>query len=128
MREFGAYLSVVLQVRAVRALAADRVTAGAAVLGDPLIPRSELRRDRLGNVRHLVMALQAARLQELPGQHRLVPEVDFVPVVLLFPLVLLPEVVRRVRGEREVGTRSLAAVAAHAAEAVVRMRAGGVEG
>ena len=45
----------------------------------------------------------------------------------MLPLLLLLEVVRRVRGVGEVGARALAAVADRAAEAVDRVRAVGVE-
>ena len=72
MREVGPDLSLVGQVGPVGALAADRVAAGAPVLDDPLIARLQLL--RLGNVGHLGVALQAARLDEPLGEHREVPE------------------------------------------------------
>ena len=73
------------------------MAAGAAVLDDPLIARLELR--RLGDVGDLVVALHAARLDEPLREHREVPVVDLVPVVLLLPFLRLLEAVRRVRGE-----------------------------
>ena len=125
MRQVGADLALVGQVGAERALAADRVAAGAAVLDDPLVAGLELL--RLGDVGDLVVALQAARLDEPLGEHREIPVVDLVPAVLLRPLLGLLERIGRVRGEGEVGPRALAAVADRAAEAVDRVRAVGVE-
>ena len=81
VRQVGPDLALVGQVRADRALAADRVAAGAAVLDDPLVARLELL--RLRDVGHLGVALQAARLDEPLGEHREIPEMELVPVVLL---------------------------------------------
>ena len=56
------------------AVAADRVAARAAVLDDPLVAGLQLR--GLGNVGHLGVALQAARLDEPLGKHREIPEME----------------------------------------------------
>ncbi len=92
MREVRADLALVGQVGAERPFAADRVAAGAAVLDDPLIAGLQLL--GLGNVGHLRVALQAARLDEPLGEHREIPEMDLVPVVLLLPLLGLLERIR----------------------------------
>ena len=121
----GPTCRLVGQVGAVEPIAADRVAARAPVLDDPLIARLELL--GLGNVGHLGVALHTARLDEPLGEHRKVPVMDLVPVVLLVPLFGLLTCVGRVRGISEVGPRTLTSVADRAAEAVDGMRTVGVE-
>ncbi len=117
--------ALVGQVGAERTFPADRVAAGAAVLDDPLV--ASLKLLGLRNIGDLVMALQAARLDEPLGQHRIIPVVDLLPAVLLFPSSPSLRVSGRVRGVSEIGAGALAAVADRAAEAVDRVRAVGVE-
>ena len=97
----------------------------AAELDDPLKAGLELL--GLRDIRNFVVALEAARLDEPLRQHREIPHMNCLPVILLLPLVALLEVLGGMRRKREIGAGALAAVTDRAAKTVDRVRSVRVE-
>ena len=121
-RELGLQVAQVRTRTALGREPVDLVAAVAAVALDELVALRDRRRVFGDELHGALVALHARGLGVLAGEHRVVPVMLLVPVVLLRPSGLLAHVGRTVVGANEVERFARAAVADRAAEFVERVR------
>src|SRR6516165_10226850 len=96
------------------------MAAKATVFADEVESAQEPRSFFLAAVTHQVrdevVAFEAARLREAPGEHGVIPELAVLPVVGMHPLLLLRESIRHMRRVQEIRGTALPAVTDRAAE------------
>ena len=111
---------VIGHVRTCGAFPTNLVAPCTTIFGDPVVTSLELL--GLRNVSHLSVTFYAGAFGEAGWKHWEIPVMHFLPVVLLFPLMLFMKVGRLVRRIGEICTRTLSTVTHGTTEFVDRVR------